>query len=29
VALPGVGHMEHVDARSPAWRAVTDWLERL
>jgi hypothetical protein len=27
VALAGVGHMEHLDPSSTAWRAVTDWLE--
>ena len=26
--LPGVGHMEHLDPGSEAWRAVTDWLAR-
>jgi acetyl esterase/lipase len=28
VVLPGVGHMEHLDPASAAWRAVTDWLAR-
>ena len=28
VTLPGVGHMEHLDPSSEAWRAVTDWLAR-
>jgi acetyl esterase/lipase len=27
--LPGVGHFEHLDPRSSAWRAVRDWLEPL
>jgi acetyl esterase/lipase len=27
VALPGVGHMDHLDPSSAAWQAVTDWLE--
>ena len=27
VALADVGHMEHLDPSSAAWRAVTDWLE--
>ena len=27
VELPGVGHMEHLDPDSAAWRAVTSWLE--
>jgi acetyl esterase/lipase len=27
VALPGVGHDEHLDPRSSAWRAVVRWLE--
>ena len=26
--LPGVGHDEHLDPSSNAWRAVTKWLER-
>jgi acetyl esterase/lipase len=26
VTLPGVGHYEHLDPSSAAWRAVTDWL---
>ena len=26
VTLPGVGHFEHLDPSSDAWRAVTDWL---
>lgn len=26
VTLPGVGHMEHLDPSTPAWRAVIDWL---
>jgi acetyl esterase/lipase len=27
VELPGVGHMEHLDPETAAWRAVTTWLE--
>jgi acetyl esterase/lipase len=27
VELPGVGHMEHLDPDSEAWRAVATWLE--
>jgi acetyl esterase/lipase len=27
VALPGLGHDEHLDPGSTAWRAVTTWLE--
>jgi acetyl esterase/lipase len=27
VELPGVGHMEHLDPHSGAWRPVTAWLE--
>ncbi len=26
VALPGVGHYEHLDPASEAWKIVTDWL---
>jgi pimeloyl-ACP methyl ester carboxylesterase len=26
VELPGCGHMEHLDPRSDAWRAVVRWL---
>ena len=26
VVLPGIGHFEHLDPRSPAWRTVSDWL---
>jgi acetyl esterase/lipase len=26
VTLPGVGHFEHLDPSSEAWRAVIDWL---
>ncbi len=26
VVLPGVGHMEHLDPSSPAWKAVLEWL---
>ena len=29
VELPGVGHYEHLDPKGAAWKAVTDWLERL
>jgi pimeloyl-ACP methyl ester carboxylesterase len=28
-SLPGVGHMEHLDPSSAAWREVVTWLERL
>jgi acetyl esterase/lipase len=28
VELPGVGHDEHLDPDSGAWRAVTTWLEK-
>jgi acetyl esterase/lipase len=28
VVLPGVGHFEHLDPRSSAWRVVLDWLLR-
>jgi acetyl esterase/lipase len=28
-ALPGVGHFEHLDPASAAWRAVTEWLDAL
>jgi pimeloyl-ACP methyl ester carboxylesterase len=27
VELPGIGHMEHLDPASDAWRTVTAWLE--
>jgi acetyl esterase/lipase len=27
VALPGVGHMKHLDPRSEAWQAAVRWLE--
>ena len=27
VELPGVGHMDHLDPGTGAWRAVTTWLE--
>ena len=27
VELPGVGHMEHLDPDTAAWRTVTSWLE--
>jgi pimeloyl-ACP methyl ester carboxylesterase len=27
VELPGVGHMEHLDPGTAAWRAVITWLE--
>ena len=27
VELPGVGHLAHLDPDTPAWRAVTTWLE--
>ena len=27
VELPGVGHMEHLDPDTSAWRAVASWLE--
>ncbi|MEX1358272.1 MAG: prolyl oligopeptidase family serine peptidase, partial [Gaiellaceae bacterium] len=26
VTLPGVGHFEHLDPASEAWRAVVEWL---
>jgi pimeloyl-ACP methyl ester carboxylesterase len=26
VTLPDVGHYEHLDPSSPAWRTVIDWL---
>ena len=29
VEFAGFGHFEHIDPASPAWKAVTDWLERL
>ena len=28
VELPGVGHMEHLDPHTVAWRTVTSWLEK-
>ena len=28
VVLPGIGHFEHIDPRSDAWRIVRTWLER-
>jgi acetyl esterase/lipase len=29
VELAGVGHFEHIDPATPAWRIVAEWLERL
>ena len=29
VELPGAGHFEHLDPKGEAWKAVTNWLERI
>jgi hypothetical protein len=29
VELAGVGHFEHIDPATPAWRIVAEWLQRL
>jgi dipeptidyl aminopeptidase/acylaminoacyl peptidase len=29
VELPGAGHFEHLDPKGEAWKAVTEWLERV